>query len=264
MTLRTVRAVRYVTPLREGGSRPAIVEGDDLGLYVLKFRGAGQGPLALVAEIIGGETGRALGLPVPELVLMEVDGELGRNEPDQEIRDLLKRSTGLNAALDFLPGSTMFDPAAGDSADAELASMVVWMDAFLSNVDRTARNPNLLVWHRRLQLIDHGAALYWQHDWESRERAVASAFPAISQHVLLPWAGEIERAAERASELLRGEVLRGILEAVPAAWMMPIGAEGVGEEQESRRLAYVDFLVRRLTHADRFVEEAVRVRSELV
>src|SRR5688572_17707465 len=158
--LRTVHATRYVTPLREGGSLPAIVEADDLGLYVLKFRGAGQGPLALVAELISGEIGRALGLRVPELVFVEVDPMLGRNEPDQEIRDLLQASIGLNLGLDYLPGSVMFDPAAGDSADPATASTAVWFDAFVTNVDRTVRNPNLLYWHRTLYFIDHGASLY--------------------------------------------------------------------------------------------------------
>ena len=189
--LRTIQATRYVTPLREGGSLPAIVEADDCGLYVLKFRGAGQGPLALVAELIAGEIGRALGLKVPEVVLMEVDASLGRNEPDYEIRELLRRSVGLNLALDYLPGSLMFDPAARKAADSRIASSTVWFDAFISNVDRTARNPNLLWWHKTLYLIDHGASLYFHHDWESIERAALSAFPAIREHVLLPCASAI-------------------------------------------------------------------------
>src|SRR5687768_12516446 len=166
--LQTVRATRYVTPLREGGSLPAIIEADNLGLYVLKFRGAGQGPLALVAELIAGEIGRALGLKVPELVLVEVDAALGRNEPDPEIRDLLKASVGLNLGLDYLPGSATFD-AAADRAEADLASEAVWFDAFVTNVDRTPRNPNLLWWHKTLYFIDHGAALYFHHNWESLE-----------------------------------------------------------------------------------------------
>jgi HipA-like protein len=161
--LRTVCATRYVTPLREGGSLPAIVEASDLGLYVLKFRGAGQGPLALVAELLAGEIGRALGLPVPELVLIEVDAALGRNEEDPEIRDLLRASVGLNLGLDFLPGAAAFDPAV-DRVEADLASRVVWFDAFVTNVDRTPRNANLLWWHRSLYLIDHGAALYFHHN----------------------------------------------------------------------------------------------------
>src|SRR5262245_10397911 len=189
--LRTVAATRYVTPLREGGSMPALVEASDDGIYVLKFRGAGQGPLALVAEIIAGEIGRALGLNVPELVLVEVDAALGRNEPDQEIRDLLKASVGLNLALDFLPGSAMFDPAAGDVAGPDLASTAVWFDALVTNVDRTARNPNLLCWHKSLYFIDHGAALYFHHAWKDPATSARSRFPAIREHVLLPWAAHI-------------------------------------------------------------------------
>ena len=185
--LRTVNATRYVTPFREGGSLPALVEADDLGLYVLKFHGAGQGPLALAAEIIAGEIGRALGLKVPELVLMEVDAALGRNEPDYEIRELLRASTGLNMALDFLPGSVMFDPAAGDRAGEDLASAAVWFDAFVTNIDRTARNPNLLYWHKSIYFIDHGAALYFHHDWKDTALKARSPFPAIRDHVLLPW-----------------------------------------------------------------------------
>ena len=193
--LRTIHATRYVTPLREGGSLPAIVEADDLGLYVLKFRGAGQGPLALVAELIAGEIGRALGLKVPEIVLVNVDAALGRNEPDYEIRELLTSSAGLNLALDYLPGSTMFDPAAGDRADAGVASTAVWFDAFVTNVDRTARNPNLLYWHESLYCIDHGAALYFHHNWKNMEQMVESPFEAIRHHVLLPWASNIEAVA---------------------------------------------------------------------
>ena len=165
MSLRTVHATRYVTPLREGGSLPAVVEGDDDGLYVLKFRGAGQGPKALVAELVAGEIARALGLPVPEIVLVELDAELARTEPDPEIQHLIRASAGLNLALDYLPGAVAFDPAV-ERPDAELASRIVWFDAYVTNVDRTARNTNLLVWHRELKLIDHGAALYFHHGWE--------------------------------------------------------------------------------------------------
>ena len=178
--LRTVQTIRYVLALREGGSLPAIVEADDLGLYVVKFRGAGQGPLALVAELVAGEIGRALGLKVPELVFAEVDAALGRNEPDAEIRHLLKASTGLNLALDYLPGSTMFDPAAGDRATPEIASMAVWFDAFVQNVDRTPRNPNLLIWHHSLHFIDHGAALFFHHNWETSEEKAELALPGDS------------------------------------------------------------------------------------
>ncbi|HEY0556455.1 MAG TPA: HipA family kinase, partial [Thermoanaerobaculia bacterium] len=195
--LRTVRATRYVTPLREGGSLPAIVEADDLGFYVLKFRGAGQGPLALVAELIAGEIGRALGLKVPELVRVEVDPALGRNEEDSEIRDLLKASVGLNLKLDYLPGSITFDPAAKDTVEPDLASAAVWFDAFVTNVDRTPRNPNLLLWQESLWMIDHGAAFYFHHgaqDWDAR---VQTAGPQIPAHVLLGRAASLHEADAR-------------------------------------------------------------------
>src|SRR5581483_11061870 len=231
---RTVQATRYVTPFREGGSLPALVEADDLGLYVLKFRGAGQGPLALVAEIIAGEIGRKLGLNVPELVLMEVDAALGRNEPDEEIRDLLRASVGLNLGVDFLPGSVMFDPAAGDLAEPELASAAVWFDAFVTNVDRTARNPNILCWHKSLYFIDH---------------------------VLLPWAAHIERIDRKLRDRLSTEVFRGILEWVPNAWLLP---EPDVLTPADKRAGYVDFLSERLAQAPLFVKEAVRARTALV
>jgi hypothetical protein len=259
--LRTVRATRYVTPLREGGSLPAIIEADDLGLYVLKFRGAGQGPLALLAELVAGEIGRALGLKVPELVFVDVDAALGRNEPDAEIRDLLKRSVGLNLALDYLPGSTMFDPAAGDAADPKLASMAVWFDAFVTNVDRTPRNPNLLKWHRQLYFIDHGAALYFHHNWPSLEEMTRSPFSAIRSHVLLPWASAIDAADGEAHKLLDTSIFAAILDIVPDAWLL--AEEGVST-QVDKRAAYVRYLTERLGESSIFVEEATRVRAELV
>ena len=188
--MRTVQTIRYVLPLREGGSLPAIVEADDLGLYVVKFRGAGQGPLALVAELVAGEIGRALGLNVPELVFAEVDAALGRNEPDAEIRHLLKASTGLNLALDYLPGSTTFDPAAGDRAMPEIASLAVWFDAFVQNIDRNPRNPNLLVWHRSLLHRPRRSAVLPPRLGDCGGKA-GSPFAAIAHHVLLPWASEI-------------------------------------------------------------------------
>src|SRR5215210_8973203 len=187
MELRTVKATRYVTPLREGGSLPAIVEADDDGLYVLKFRGAGQGPKALIAELLAGELARALDLPVPEIVYVEVAAELARTEPDPEIQDLIRASAGLNLALDYLPGSIAFDPAA-EKVEATLASAVVWFDAFTTNVDRTARNTNMLMWHRKLYLIDHGAALYFHHNWENHLARSRSPFKQIKEHVLLPYA----------------------------------------------------------------------------
>ena len=252
--LRSVRVTRYVTPLREGGSLPAIVEGDDDGLYVLKFRGAGQGPLALVAEVISGEIGRALGLRIPELVLMELDEAIGRNEPDPEIRDLLMASVGLNLGMDFLPGSTMFDPAAGDRSDPETASAAVWFDALVTNIDRTAKNANLLLWHRQLYFIDHGASLFFHHNWQHIGQMAIKPFYAIEDHILLPWA---DRIAEKDHELrarLTRPVLRQIIELVPPGWM-----QGEGPSVEG----YLTYFGERLAHS-RFVEEAVRAHAQLV
>jgi hypothetical protein len=253
--LRTVAATRYVTPLREGGSLPAIVEADDDGFYVLKFRGAGQGPLALVAELIAGEIGRALGLKVPELVLVDVDLALGRNEPDPEIRDLLKASVGLNLGLDYLPGSATFDTAA-DRAEPGLASEAVWFDAFVTNVDRTPRNPNLLWWHKTLYLIDHGAALYFHHNWESRETSALGRFPAIRDHVLLPWANAIDDAGRRLAPRLSASLFADVVRRIPDGWL--------GPEPSRMRQGYVEFLTRRLAAAALFTEEAVRARAQLL
>ncbi len=258
---RTVHATRYVTPLREGGSLPAIIEADDLGLYVLKFRGAGQGPLALVAELVAGEIGRAAGVAVPELVLVEVDSALGRNEPDEEIRDLLRASVGLNLGMDYLPGSLMFDPAARDRATPEVASSAVWFDAFITNVDRTARNPNLLWWHKSLYFIDHGASLYFHHDWPSIEQAALTPFPLIRHHVLLPWADSIAGAGALLRERLNRAVFETVLEQVPGEWLLP---EPGAPTPEDKRRAYVDFLSRRLSAHAIFMEEAIRARAKLL
>jgi hypothetical protein len=259
--LRTIQATRYVLPLREGGSLPAIVEADDLGLYVVKFRGAGQGVLALIAELIAGEIGRVLGLRVPEIVLVEIDPALGRNEPDYEIRQLLKASPGLNLALDYLPGSVMFDVAAGDRAPADEASMLVWFDAFTQNVDRTPRNANLLVWHGKMYPIDHGAALYVHHDWASMAEKADSPFKQIEQHILLRWATEIDAAGAEARKRLTREVLARIVGAVPDAWLEAIPG---GMTAEERRAGYRDFLAGRLERAQIFEEEAKHARSRLV
>jgi hypothetical protein len=257
--LRTVSATRYVTPLREGGSLPAIVEADDLGLYVLKFRGAGQGPLALVAELIAGEIGRALGLKVPELVLMEVDAVLGRNEADSEIRELLRASVGVNLALDYLPGSATFD-AAADAVAADLASEIVWFDAFVTNVDRTPRNPNLLWWHKTLYCIDHGAALYFQHNWPSLDAMARSRFSAIRDHVLLRWASRLEEADRRLRPLLDEALFTRIVGEIPEDWL----AADPAFPPSDRRAGYVSFLTRRLTAVPEIVEEAVDARAQLL
>jgi hypothetical protein len=259
--LRTAMATRYVVPLREGGSLPAIVEADDLGLYVVKFRGAGQGILALIAELLAGEIGRALGLRVPEIVFMEIDAALGRNEPDYEIRELLKASPGMNLALDYLPGSTMFDPAARDTAPADEASMMVWFDAYTQNIDRTPRNANLLVWHRKLYPIDHGAALFFHHDWPSREKKIAAPFAQIDQHILLPWATQIADASMLAHERLTEPVLRAIVEMVPDTWLEAIPGN---VDRVERRAGYLEFFTRRLEASMAFEEEAIRAQSRLV
>jgi len=259
--LRTATATRYVVPLREGGSLPAIVEADDLGLYVVKFRGAGQGILALIAELLAGEIGRALGLRVPEIVFMELDVALGRNEPDYEIRQLLKASTGMNLALDYLPGSTMFDPAARDVATAEEASMLVWFDSFTQNIDRTPRNANLLVWHRKLYPIDHGAALFFHHDWPTVEKKIAAPFAEIEHHILLPWARAIDKAATIAHELLTEPVLNDIVNLVPEAWLEAIPG---GISAAERRAGYLQFFTRRLEESARFEQEAIGAHNRLV
>ena len=240
---------------------PAIVEADDLGLYVVKFRGAGQGILALIAELIAGEIGRALGLRIPEIVFVEIDPALGRNEPDYEIRQLLKASPGLNLALDYLPGSTMFDPAARDTAPADEASLVVWFDAFTQNVDRTPRNANLLVWHRKLYPIDHGAALFFHHDWANREKKIESPFAQIGEHVLLPWAANIEQASATAHAKLTPAVITDIVGSVPDQWLEAIPG---GLSAAERRAGYLDFFCRRLAAAHTFEQEAIRARSRHV
>lgn len=257
MSLRTVKATRYVTPLREGGSLPAIVEADDDGLYVLKFRGAGQGLKALIAELVAGELARALQLPVPEVVFVEVDAELARTEPDPEIHDLIKSSAGRNLALDYLPGSITFDPVV-DQPDPSLASAIVWFDAYTTNVDRTARNTNLLVWHRKLWLIDHGAALYFHHDWSNYVERSRSPFPLIKQHVLLPFASELRAADERMRALVTPELVQKILGLIPDEWL---DHEPRFDTPSAHRDAYAEYLLTRLAHSELFVKEAADART---
>lgn len=255
--LRVVTATRYVTPLREGGSLPGLLEADDDGLYVTKFSGAGQGPKALVAELLAGELGRALGLPVPEIVLVELDPALGKAEPDQEIQDLLERSPGLNLGIDFLPGALPFDPADGarpgaDLPDPDLAADIVWFDGLIANVDRTPKNVNLLVWHRRLWLIDHGAALYVHFTWRAPAEHARRPFPQLAEHVLLPYAGSIVEADRRLAPRVTRTLLESIVEAIPTAWL--------GDAAKTQRVAYVDYLMTRLEAPRPFVEEADRAR----
>lgn len=254
--MRTITATRYVTPLREGGSLPAIVEGDDAGLYVLKFRGAGQGPKALVAELVAGELARAIGLPVPEIVFVELDPDLARTEPDPEIQHLIRASGGLNLALDYLPGSITFDPVV-DQPDAALASAVVWFDAFTSNVDRTPRNTNLLVWHRKLWLIDHGAALYFHHAWDGYLARAADPFARIKDHVLLSYATQLREADERLAALLSRDAIERIVATIPDDWL---GGDVPFASVAEHREAYASYLCRRLEAPRAFAEEALRAR----
>jgi hypothetical protein len=250
--LRTVTATRYVTPLREGGSLPAVVEADDEGLYVIKFRGAGQGPKVLVAELIAGELARAGGLAVPEIVFIELDPDLARTEPDPEIQSLIRASAGLNIALDFLPGAAMFDPVV-EKPDALLASSIVWLDAYVMNVDRTARNANLLVWHRQLRLIDHGAALYFHHSWGGVADRSQAPFPRIREHILLPFASALREADEAMVKRITPETVRSIVAVVPDEWLGGLP-----------RVAYVEHLIRRLSAPRVFLEEAIRAHALLV
>ena len=258
MNIRTVNATRYVTPLREGGSLPAIVEADDDGLYVLKFRGAGQGVKALIAELVVGELARALSLPVPEIVFVELDPVLGRTEPDPEIQDLIKASAGINLALDYLPGSITFDPLI-QQPEAGLASAIVWFDAYTTNVDRTLRNTNMLVWHRRLWLIDHGAALYFHHAWEGDYLARSrKPFAQIKQHVLLPFADALAEADERLGRLLTRELIESVVGLIPDDWLE---GESRFTDAGAHRAAYVEYLLTRLEAPRAFVEEALSARS---
>ena len=256
--LRTVIATRYVTPLREGGSVPALVEADDDGLYVVKLLGAGHGRKALVAELLAGELGRHLGLPVPDQVLVELDGTLARAEPDGEIQDLLERSAGTNIGLDFLPGALAFAPAIGPAPEPDLAAGVVWLDAFTTNVDRTPRNPNLIVWHRRLHLIDHGSALYIHHSWKDPVEHAKRPFEPIRDHVLLPFAGSIPEADARLAPLVDRALLDRLTAAIPDDWLP---AEDGLPDPDAHRRAYVDYLATRLRARDAWVEEAERARA---
>jgi hypothetical protein len=262
--VRTIRATRYVTPLREGGSLPAIVEADDDGLYVLKFRGAGQGPRALIAELVAGELARASGLAVPEIVFALLDADLARTEPDPEIQDLIRASVdladgsvGLNLALDYLPGSVTFDPIAF-TPDAELASRIVWFDALTSNIDRTARNTNMLVWHGRLWLIDHGAALYFHHSPRDFVERANDPFVAIKDHVLLPFAADLDAADEALSRRLTAETVADIVALIPDAWL---DDDPLAATKPAQRDAYAAYFARRLQAPRAFAQEAARARS---
>lgn len=258
--LRTVGVTRYVTPLREGGSLPAIVEADDDFLYVLKFRGAGQGTKALMAELIAGELARALGLRIPEIVFATLDEAFGRTEPDEEIQDLLRASEGLNLALHYLSGAITFDPVVND-VGARLASQIVWLDAFVMNVDRTVRNTNMLIWHKELWLIDHGAALYVHHTGPNWPEQSNRPFPQIKDHVLLAQATELEAVDAEARQVLTADRIESIVALVPDEWLTDASSdEGPGE----RRQTYVRFLKMRLARSETFVNAANDARKALI
>ena len=230
-------------PFREGGSLPGLVEADDDGLYVVKFRGAAQGPRALVAEVIAGELARALGLPVPELVLVDLDPALGGLDGDPWVAELLERSPGVNAGLDFLPGSLTFNPRADGRPDPDLAANVVWFDAFVTNSDRSPRNPNILAWHRRLYLIDHGASLFIHHTWREPTEHARRPLDTIADHVLLPYASPLASAHARLAPLVTEPLLRAIVELVPEAWLTSRAIVGGAAAQ---RDAYVAYLLERV------------------
>ncbi|MBO0947408.1 HipA family kinase [Fibrella forsythiae] len=260
LELRTVNVTRYVTPLREGGSLPALAEADDDFLYVLKFRGAGQGTKALIAELIAGELARTLGLRIPELVFANLDPAFGRTEPDEEIQDLLKASAGLNLALHYLSGAITFDPLV-TTVEPRLASQIVWLDCFVTNVDRTARNTNMLMWHKELWLIDHGAALYFHHSGQPWEEQARRPFASVKDHVLLPQASELTTVDAEYRALLTADRIREIISLIPDDWLMTEGAETTAEEQ---RNIYFQFLTTRLAESERFVTAANDVRNALV
>lgn len=260
LQLRTVNVTRYVTPLREGGSMPAIAEADDGFLYVLKFRGSGQGPRALIAELIGGEIARILGLRVPELVFAHLDEAFGRTEPDEEIQDLLKASVGLNLALHYLSGAITFD-ATVTTIDPKLASQIVWLDCFLTNMDRTCRNTNMLVWHKELWLIDHGAALYFHHSWQNWEEQASRPFFLVKDHVLLPWASELERVDQEFRSILNTEKINAVIDLIPDVWL---AGETNFPTKEAHRKAYAYFLETRLNHSHIFLKEAQHAREILI
>ena len=258
-TLRTVQVTRYVTPLREGGSLPAIAEADDGFLYALKFRGAGQGNKALIAELLGGEIARVLGLRVPEIVFAQLDEAFGRTEPDEEIQDLLRASTGLNLALHYLSGAITFDPAV-TRPDAALASQIVWLDCLLTNVDRTAKNTNMLMWHNELWLIDHGASLYFHHTWDDWEAQAVKPFVRVKDHVLLRWATALDDVDKALKPKLTDAVIEHIVQQIPDEWLADTG----GQSPMEARTVYRQFLTMRIAASAVFVNEAKDARKRIV
>ena len=258
--LRSVNVTRYITPLREGGSLPALAEADDDFKYVLKFRGAGHGVKALIGELLGGEIARTLGLKIPELVFANLDEAFGRSEGDEEIQDLLKGSQGLNLALHFLSGALTFDPVVVE-VDENLASKIVWLDAFITNIDRTVKNTNMLIWHKELWLIDHGATFYFHHAWSDWQKAALSAFPYIKDHVLLPQATQVEEINNEMVALLTDEKLLEITNLIPTDWLE---WEGPQMGAEAIREVYFQFLMLRRNNANNFVKQIQDARKTLI
>ncbi|MGS2762224.1 HipA family kinase [Sinomicrobium sp. M5D2P9] len=258
--IRNVKVTRYVTPLREGGSLPAIAEADDGFKYVVKFRGAGHGVKALIAEFLGGEIARKLGFKVPEIVFAELDEAFGRTEGDEEIQDLLRESQGLNIGIHFLSGAINFDPVAV-KVDDELASKIVWLDAFITNIDRTFRNTNMLLWHKEVWLIDNGAAFYFHHSWNNWEQQAKTPFTYIKDHVLLPQAEMLDEVNGEFREILTDEVLKEIVDLIPETWLLWEQSE---ETPEQIREIYFRFLTTRLTNSEIFINEAKNARNAVV
>jgi hypothetical protein len=258
--LRTVNVTRYITPLREGGSLPALAEADDDFKYVLKFKGAGHGVKALIAELLGGEIARVLKLKLPELVFANLDEAFGRSEGDEEIQDLLQGSQGLNLALHFLSGAITFDPVV-TAVDPKLASQIVWLDAFITNVDRTFRNTNMLIWHKELWLIDHGASFYFHHSWSNWEKHAQSPFALIKDHVLLPQASLLPETDRLFKDILTTEVLQSIVNLIPEQWLV---WEDTDETPGAIRDVYFQFLITRLNHSQIFINEAQNARKTLI
>lgn len=257
--LRTVNVTRYVTPLREGGSLPAIAEADDDFLYVLKFRGAGQGPKALIAELLGGEIARLLGFRIPELVFVNLDEAFGRTEPDEEIQDLLKFSVGLNLALHYLSGAITFDPTV-TYVESKLASQIVWLDALLTNVDRTPRNTNMLMWHKELWLIDHGAALYFHHSMDNWHEQALRPFVQIKDHVLIRRAADLDQVDAEFKAILTPERINAIVSIIPDEWL----DDRSFETPDEQRQVYAQFLNTRVANSAIFVKEAQDARQALI
>lgn len=256
LDIRTVNVVQYVQPLREGGSLPAIVKADDDFLYVIKFRGAGQGKKALIAEFIGGELARALGLNVPELVFMNLDDSFSKTEPDEEIQDLLKFSVGLNLGLHFLSGSITFDPLVSE-IDALTASKVILLDSIISNIDRTTKNTNLLHWNKELWVIDNGASFYFHHDWKTWENHLSRTFPLIKDHVLLQKATRLEEASKEIQQKFNHHLINDIISNIPEEWLV---SESDVMNSEEIKEAYIEFLNSRLSKIDILVKEIADAR----